>query len=69
MTPDLRAAVARINPGDRLVECLRLLDAKDYFNGGQTVRERLPMGSEERARIIAEAAFWQTQVDRAEGER
>jgi hypothetical protein len=50
------------NPSERLTECLRLLDAKDYFNGGQTVRARYPLGSEERARIIAEAAFWQSQI-------
>lgn len=47
---------------ERLAECLRKLDVKDYYNGGQTVRARYPLGSEERARIIAEAAFWQSQI-------
>lgn len=45
-----------------LEECLRLLDAKNYYNGGQTVRSRFPRGSAERERIVAEAAFWQSRL-------
>jgi hypothetical protein len=51
-----------MTPQDRLDYCLRQLDAKDYYNGGQTVRERYPVGSEGRARIVAEAAFWQSLI-------
>lgn len=52
-----------MTPSERLAECLRTLDAKDYYNGVQTVRQRFPIGSEGRARIVAEAAFWQSQID------
>lgn len=52
------------NASERLAHCVRLLNAKDYYNGGQTVRSRYPVGSEERARIVAEATFWQAQADR-----
>lgn len=51
---------------EALAKCLRLLDAQDYYNGGQTVSDRFPMGSQERAHIIAEAAFWQAQITVAE---
>lgn len=52
-----------MSPQENLAECLRLLDAKDYFNGGQTVRIRYPRGSAERERIVAEAAFWQARIE------
>jgi len=50
-----------------LDRCLRELDAKDYYNGGQTVRERHPLGSESRAQLIAEAAFWRSMLERSDG--
>lgn len=47
-----------MTPREQLEEIVRQLDAKNHFNGGQTVRDRYPLGSEQRARLVAEAAFW-----------
>lgn len=55
-------------PREQLERCLRELDAKDYFNGGQTVAARYPIGSETRARIVAEAAFWRSMIADTEGQ-
>lgn len=55
------------DPRKELDRCLRELDAKNYYNGGQTVCDRHPIGSESRARIIAEAAFWRSMIPNTEG--
>lgn len=42
----------------KLKEVLVTMESKDYFNGTHTVRARYPLGSQERANLVAEAHLY-----------